>query len=631
MLMLRYLMFALSVAGVLPAEAVFVSPQPAPIHNIRVIATTDGEIDDRCSMIRFLLYANEFDVRGIVISSSRYHWKGNATVKPHAWEGEEWLLRQLDAYAKVYPVLKQHDPRYPSPERLRSVAAVGNVETMGDVSAPTPGSRLIATELLRDDPRPIWLLAWGGPNTIARALKSIEEEHPDRKAEVSRKVRLFLIEEQDDTYRTYIARQWPDVMTIISHAFPAVAYGWRDIMEPEDQVYFDGPWMKRYIREGHGPLCALYETHPDGSFISEGDSPSFMHLIDPGLGSPLDPGYGGWGGRFERSGKVWVAARDDWDPYLPILRWARDFQYDWAARADWCVRPFSRANHAPVVVVNGDRTKRPVRIRVRPGTTVKLSASGSSDPDRNKLHYHWWTYREAGTFWAHLPIRNARSVTAKLGVPPEASGRTIHVILRVQDDGYPPLAAYRRVILEVAGKPRPIPPDADSDAAYLNTPITKLDGPPSATGPWTFYRGINLNGPAITVDGNAWDGDDAQNYACADTPLNVTNVKLRPATDPERERMIRSFRWSSEPRIRVTGVPPGTYAVYAYVWEDNNPETFRILVNGKIVVRRHVSGVAGEWRRVGPWIAEVTEGTIEITSRGGAANFSGIEIWRRVR
>lgn len=48
----------------------------------RVILTTDGEIDDECSMVRFLLYTNEFDVEGIIASSSQYHWRG------HKWAGE---------------------------------------------------------------------------------------------------------------------------------------------------------------------------------------------------------------------------------------------------------------------------------------------------------------------------------------------------------------------------------------------------------------------------------------------------------------------------------------------------------------------------------------------------------------
>ncbi|MBM3495142.1 MAG: DUF1593 domain-containing protein [Armatimonadetes bacterium] len=599
----------------------------APTHGIRTIATTDGEIDDRCSMVRFLLYANEFDVRGIVISSSRYHWKGNARVKASRWEGEEWLGRQLDAYARVYPNLKRHDRGYPPPEHLRRVSAIGNVETEGDMSGPTPGSRLIVAELLNNDPRPIWLQAWGGPNTIAQALKTIEEEHPDRRAEVTRKARLYLIEEQDDTYRTYIAKRWPDLLTISSRAFPAIAYGWRDLVDAEDHAYFDGAWMKRNILDGHGPLCAMYEAREDGSFISEGDSPAFMHLIDVGLASHMDPSYGGWGGRFQQDGTLWVSARDDRDMYRTILRWAQDFQNDWAARADWCVRPYAEANHAPLAVCNGDRTKNPVRVRAKPGATVKLSAAGSSDPDRDKLTYGWQTYKEACTYWADVPVRNARTASASLTVPPDASGRTIHIILRVSDNGNPPLVAYRRVVIQVSGDPKPAP--ADGDTAYLNTPVRKLSGPPGSTGPWTFYRGININGPAITVDGNRWDSDEAPDYACSDTPLNVTGVTLRPATDPAREQMIRSFRWSGEPRIRVTGVPGGTYAVYAYIWEDNNPETFRIMLNGKQVVARHISGVTGEWRRAGPWVVDVQSGAIEISTRGGAANFSGIEIWKR--
>src|SRR5690606_11595053 len=38
----------------------------------RVLVTTDGEIDDQCSMVRFLLHSNDFDVEGIVKTSSQY-------------------------------------------------------------------------------------------------------------------------------------------------------------------------------------------------------------------------------------------------------------------------------------------------------------------------------------------------------------------------------------------------------------------------------------------------------------------------------------------------------------------------------------------------------------------------------
>lgn len=79
----------------------------------RVIATTDGEIDDQCSMVRFLLYANEWGVEGIITSSSQYHSHG------HNWAGDDWVQPYLNAYAKVYPNLVKHDPAYPTPEYLR--------------------------------------------------------------------------------------------------------------------------------------------------------------------------------------------------------------------------------------------------------------------------------------------------------------------------------------------------------------------------------------------------------------------------------------------------------------------------------------------------------------------------------
>lgn len=42
---------------------------------------------------------------------------------------------------------------------------------------------------------------------------------------------------------------------------------------------------------------------PQYTMISEGDSPSFLHLIDKGLRSMEHPEWGGWGGRFERTQK----------------------------------------------------------------------------------------------------------------------------------------------------------------------------------------------------------------------------------------------------------------------------------------------------------------------------------------
>lgn len=134
----------------------------------RVIVTSDGEIDDECSLVRFLLYSNEWDIEGIITSSSQYHWHG------HKWAGDDWMEPTLNAYAEVYPNLLKHDRRYPSPEFLRSRTYLGNVETEGEMDKVTKGSQRIVEVLLDNtDKRPVWIQAWGGTNTIARALKTI--------------------------------------------------------------------------------------------------------------------------------------------------------------------------------------------------------------------------------------------------------------------------------------------------------------------------------------------------------------------------------------------------------------------------------------------------------------------------
>ncbi|HJQ81751.1 MAG TPA: PSD1 and planctomycete cytochrome C domain-containing protein [Lacipirellulaceae bacterium] len=148
-----------------------------------------------------------------------------------------------------------------------------------------------------------------------------------------------------------------------------------------------------------------------------------------------------------------------------------------------------------------------------------------------------------------------------------------------------------------------------------------------AEAPGEFFRGLNLNGPAVTIDGQAWEGSDSQNYACQDQAFESQDVPLVPATDPERAKMIRSSRWGGN-RIELTNVPAGAYTVFLYVWEDNNPEIFSIGVNGRTVLASYNSGSAGHWEKLGPWYTTAREGKIVVTSQGGAANFSGIEIWK---
>jgi len=294
------------------------------------------------------------------------------------------------------------------------------------MSAPSPGSDRIAEVLLDPDPSPVWLLAWGGVNTIGRALKTIEEDHPEHVAPVAAKARVFLIAEQDRVFRDYLLPRWPDVEYLLCNAYGVIAYDWQRIMSPEEQAFFDASWMRENILEGHGPLCAPYEAHGDGRFRSEGDSPSFMHLVDYGLRADRDPSWGGWGGRFERREAWWESTPAD---YESILCWAPAFQRDWASRADWCVSAPGEANHRPTAALNRDASGAALALSVDPGDEVHLSAAGSTDPDGDALAFRWWTLSSGGDYWADVPVADPLSPEAVVRIPADAAGRTAHLIL----------------------------------------------------------------------------------------------------------------------------------------------------------------------------------------------------------
>ncbi len=143
-----------------------------------------------------------------------------------------------------------------------------------------------------------------------------------------------------------------------------------------------------------------------------------------------------------------------------------------------------------------------------------------------------------------------------------------------------------------------------------------------------FFRGINLNGPPLAIDGREWEGGDSKNLESRDDAFENQAVPLVPSTDPERARMIRSSRWSGAVNLKVRNVPAGAYSVFLYVWEDNNSERFDVALNGHDVLKGFESGATGAWKRLGPWPVTVKSGEIVLTTRGGAANLSGIEIWK---
>lgn len=471
----------------------------------RTIITTDGEIDDVDTFIRMLLYSNEYNVEGLIYSSSMWHYKGDGkgtlftsempmTKKMYGaktdlrWPGVQWMQDLLAAYTKVYPNLSQNAKGYPSPDYLKSIVKVGNIDFEGEMDKITEGSEWIKSKLLDQNPDPIYLQAWGGTNTIARALKSIEEQfsaYPDWekiKEKVSGKAIIYTVMDQDATYKKYIGVHWPKILTFYNaFQFGALAYNWKKTIPLSMQSYFEGPYMSSKLILNHGPLLNMYYSYGDGKkqagdpehvhgdpgriknsqwgsfmpydFISEGDSPAFLQLVDVGLDNLVHPNYGGWGGRFVQSpdnpyryedgprSADFNAETGKMDINFPQTRWLKAIQEDLAARADWCIKPYSQANHPPQIIV-----KEGTNITGKPGQKIRLHIE-AKDPDAQAVQLSAWPYQEAGSGKAEVVLNGNE---AGIQIPSTAKkGETYHIVFEGTDKGSPSLTRYKRVIISI--------------------------------------------------------------------------------------------------------------------------------------------------------------------------------------
>lgn len=451
----------------------------------RVIVTTDPELDDLNSVLRLLLHANELDLRGLVTSASACHYRGcpERGVHPYRWPdpaAPDHIGQAIAAYERVEETLRVHDCRYPTAAYLRSIWRQGNVDEVGDMRASTPGSLLITRELFttaetsddadpltEDGARPLFISAWGGFNTIARALADVdttlasmgESALTAGRRRIAQRVVLTAFGEQDETYRSYIARVWPDV-EIRQVATLTWGYTARLTVLPEDRVLLEPEWMSAHVSQ-LGPMGAAYRVWGDGrqmaqgwdsedyfglrglvpgceedlrdrgylvftpvqkagAWISEGDSSNLALLVDNGLRSWEDPTFGGWAGRQELEGgtsNVYSAGMVLTGPpeagRLPQARVkdavpgsdGREAPPEYAVSRWWRAIQHELAGRLAWSLASryADANHPPVievegglAREVVPGQVVELVAR-AQDPDGDAVRLQWWCYQEAGT------------------------------------------------------------------------------------------------------------------------------------------------------------------------------------------------------------------------------------------
>jgi hypothetical protein len=450
------------------------------------IAPADVEPDDMESMVRLMAYADCFEIEAIITSVG---WNCD----PYPLEWQQYLFRVITAYGKDVPNLMRRSGQkkhlslkkengqqelgyWPSAEYISSRAVMGSmyggIRSIGERN-DSPGSELLIRLADEDDPRPIYVAAWGGANTLAQAIWRVKQSRPaDELAKFIRKFRLFTITDQDMKYDMRMDRAYSSHMWLRKEFQNVLQFIWDEGAWQEQCELGKQHWTQHQQHiQGHGALGSEYPNYKWGV---EGDTPSFLYVMPNGLNNPDDPLQCGWAGYHERGicADSLTTAWTSWqEPVRSISvgykrRFYPDELSDFCARMQWAAK--GRGNLNPYIVLTPQvkfvspltlegasmaTSNDTITITCPPNVgkddvfTIRMDASKSFDPDGDSLSFLWWQQPEIGR--TKITIDQSDQAIATLRIPADTKGDTIHLICEVHDDGPFHLVAYRRIIIVI--------------------------------------------------------------------------------------------------------------------------------------------------------------------------------------
>jgi len=427
----------------------------------RLLVLTDigGDPDDQQSLVRLLLYSNEFQIEGLIASAS-----GTPGELREAVTRADLIRTTVEAYEQVQPNLVKHATGYPAAKDLLACIKSGNprrgLEVIGE-GHDTEGSRWIIARADAGEARPLNITVWGGQTDLAQALWRVRHDRsPTELKAFLAKLRVYDIDDQD-RIQPWIFENFPDLFYVLAKSQPTRDKregAYRGMYLGGDESLTSLAWLDEHVRSGHGPLGALYPAktwtapNPHGA-LKEGDTPSWFYFLPLAVQDPAHPDWGGWGGRFRRAERgLWRDVADSVggkpDPRASVWRWRPFYQRDFQARLDWCAKDTKGANHPPALSIDGASVVRPLERRMAAGKPIMLQAD-AKDSDGDSLRYSWWIYDDAGSYAGAVKLSNEAASAVTVMIPQDAGSKTLHLIVEATDNGMPPLTALARIMLTV--------------------------------------------------------------------------------------------------------------------------------------------------------------------------------------
>lgn len=294
----------------------------------RVIVSSDiggSDNDDYQSMVHFLVYADVFDVEGLISSPPK---QGRAN----------HIHDVIDAYETDYPNLIAASPSYPKPEYLRGLVKQGATDPAPPegYGQSTEGSQWLVERASAAEARPLYVLVWGSITDVAQAVHDAPA--------IKQRLRVYAIGSwntgNDRAARDYLFREHPDLWWIESDStFRGMYVGGNQEGERGNTAFVDD-----HVR-GHGALGDFFANKLGA--IKMGDSPSVLYLL---RGEPDDPTAPHWGGCFVKTDHGPHYWTDSADPAVAegrfpgaktVNRWRADYLDDWRSRMDRCAEAVS--------------------------------------------------------------------------------------------------------------------------------------------------------------------------------------------------------------------------------------------------------------------------------------------------